>query len=47
MELIENLETQAKESHRNMDKALDKVGALEKDLHEREGELEDVRTRIT
>lgn len=47
MEMIENLEGQAKESHRNMEKALDKVGGIEKDLNEKTTELEDIRERIT
>ena len=30
MDLIESLESQSKDSHRNMEKALDKVAGLEK-----------------
>lgn len=47
MELIENLETQSKESHRNMEKALNKLMLLEKDMEEKNVELEDVRERVT
>ena len=47
MELIENLESQSKESHHNMEKALNKVSLLEKDLEEKTNEMEDIRERIT
>lgn len=47
MELIEGLEAQSKESHRNMEKALNKVSLLEKDLEEKNSELEDIRERVT
>ena len=47
MELIESLETQAKDSHRNMEKALNKVSILEKDVSDKASELEDIRERIT
>lgn len=47
MELIESLENQVKESHRSMEKALNKVGSLEKDSEEKSAELEDIRERIT
>lgn len=47
MELVESLESQAKESHRNMEKALNKVSGIEKDLQEKTSEMEDIRERIT
>ena len=47
MELIENLETQTKESHRNMDKALNKVALLEKETEDKQTEMEDIRERVT
>ena len=43
MELIDNQEQQVKESNRQMEKALNKVGGLEKDSHEKSLELEDIR----
>ena len=47
MELIEGLEAQSKESHRNMEKALDRVAMLEKDGDEKGAEIEDIRERVT
>ena len=47
MELIENLENQSKESHRNMEKALNKVSMLEREIDDKNHELEDIRTRVT
>ena len=47
MEMVENQESQVKESNRQMDKALDKVGNLEKEVQEKTHELEDIRVRVT
>ena len=47
MELIENLENQSKESHRNMEKALNKVSMPEREIDDKNRELEDIRTRVT
>lgn len=47
MELIENLESQSKDSHRNMEKALNKVQMLERDIDDKNNELEDIRQRVT
>jgi len=47
MDVIENLEIQAKESHRTMEKAIDKVTQLEKDAEDKSLEMEDIRERIT
>jgi predicted DNA binding CopG/RHH family protein len=47
MDVIENLEVQAKESHRNMEKAIDKVTVLEKNAEDKCIEMEDIRERIT
>jgi len=47
MDIIENLEVQAKESHRNLEKAIDKLTVLEKDVEDKNAEMEDIRERIT
>lgn len=47
MDIIENLEVQAKESHRNLEKAIDKLTILEKDVEDKNAEMEDIRERIT
>ena len=47
MEVAEQYENQAKESHRNMEKALDRVGGLEKEIEDKKAEQEDIRERIT
>lgn len=47
MEMVENQESQVKESNRQMDKALSKVGNLEKEVQEKTHELEDIRERVT
>jgi hypothetical protein len=47
MEMIENLELQLKESHKNLEKSLDKVTVCEKEIEDKVGEQEDLRKRIT
>ena len=47
MDLVESCEQQAKESNRNMEKAYNKVGGLEKDIEEKVHELNDIRERVT
>lgn len=47
MELAETYENQAKDSHRNMEKALNKVGLIEKELEDKNTQFEDIRERIT
>ena len=43
MDIIENLEVQAKESHRNLEKAIDKLTVLEKDVEDKNAEMEDIK----
>jgi len=47
MDLVENLELQVKESHRNLEKAFDKLTVLEKEIEDKNVEMEDIRQRIT
>jgi len=47
MEMAENFENQAKDNHRGMERALNRVGVIEKELEEKTTELEDIRQRIT
>ena len=47
MELAQNYEAQAKENHRNMEKALNRVGGLENELAEKIAQLDDIHLRLT
>ena len=47
MNLIDQLENQNKECNASLDKALNKVGLLDKDLEDKNMEMEDLRERIT
>ena len=47
MNLIDQLENQNKETNASLDKALNKVGVLDKDLEDKNMEMEDLRERIT
>ena len=47
MEMMEGLEGSQKEHGRAMEKALSKQAALEKDLEEKSGEIEEIRSRVT
>ena len=47
MNVIDQLETQNTEQNANMEKALNKVGLLDKDLEDKNIEMEDLRERIT
>mmetsp|Transcript_3877 Transcript_3877/g.5169 ORF Transcript_3877/g.5169 Transcript_3877/m.5169 type:complete len:183 (-) Transcript_3877:704-1252(-) len=47
MEVAESYENQAKDNHRNMEKALNRVGLLEKEAEDKATEYEDIRERIT
>ena len=47
MELAETYENQAKDNHRNMEKALNRVGLIEKELEDKNAQFEDIRERIT
>ena len=47
MDLVENLEEQAKESSRQVEKAMNKVSILERENEEKTSEMEDIRERIT
>ena len=47
MDLIQNLEEQVKEGHKNLEKNMDRVTLFEKELAEKVAELEDIRKRIT
>ena len=47
MELAETYENQAKDNHRNMEKALNRVGLMEKELEDKNAQFEDIRERIT
>ena len=47
MELAETYENQAKDSHRNMEKALNRVGLIEKEIEDKNTQFEDIRERIT
>ena len=47
MNLIDQLENQNKETNASLDKALNKVGLLDKDLEDKNMEMEDLRERIT
>ena len=47
MEMIENLEVQVKESHKNLEKAQDKVTVAEREVEEKVTEMEDIRKRVT
>ena len=47
MNVIDQLENQNKELTASLDKALNKVGQLDKDLEDKNMEMEDLRERIT
>ena len=47
MELVQNLEEQVKEGHRNLEKNMDRVTVFEKEIEDKAAELEDIRKRIT
>lgn len=47
MDLIQNLEEQVKEGHKNLEKNMDRVTLFEKEITEKAAEMEDIRKRIT
>lgn len=47
MELVQNLEEQVKEGHRNLEKNMDRVTVFEKEIEDKVAEIEDIRKRIT
>lgn len=47
MEMAESFENKANDSHRSMERALNRVSVAEKELEEKTSELEDIRLRIT
>ena len=47
MEMAESYENKAKDNQRSMDRALNRVSVVEKEIEEKASELEDIRQRIT
>ena len=47
MDLIQNLEEQVKEGHKNLEKNMDRVTLFKKEITEKAAEMEDIRKRIT
>ena len=47
MDLVQNLEEQVKEGHKNLEKNMDRVTVFEKEISEKVAEVEDIRKRIT
>ena len=47
MDLIQNLEEQVKDGHKNLEKTMDRVTLFEKEITEKAAEMEDIRKRIT
>lgn len=47
MEDVDNMEEQTKQSHKNLEEALDRVNELEKKLEERNDEFDEIRVKIT
>lgn len=47
LQLCEDLERQAKEAHRSLEESLEKIIALEKEVEDKNREMEDVRLKMT
>ena len=47
LQLCEDLERQAKDAHRSLEESLEKIIALEKEVEDKEKEMEAVRLKMT
>ena len=47
LQLVESLEDQVKDSHKNLEESLDRINQFEKQIDEKVNEIEEIRKRVT